>query len=359
MTFWLIILFIASSLIQIYFWWIQMGQLSRHPMKATTQSTTFPKVAVLIAAKNEAKQIKEHLPTWINQDYPSFSIYILNDHSTDDTAQLSGQNDFNNVCVLNLPKGITGKKKALTYGIDLITAEWIVTMDADCYPNSPNWLSTILRKHASSDVILGYSPYLNLSGSLLSRMIQYESWFVAAQYMSAAIMGRPYMGVGRNLAFRKSLFHEVGGYKDHISVPGGDDDLFISSLPETVRFAIETAPEAWVWTYPKNSIIDYWQQKRRHLSTAPLYKTRTKIWLAFIYISQLCWYVSLFILSFSYPWMLFLLLVRGLFLLKVTYRPKDIDSLSPNFKLSLIYDFILCMFYTGLSLTYLYPKRDW
>jgi len=346
-----IIVFTISSVIQVYFWIFRWGRLKRK-RRSTQQGSPvlYPNVTVIIAAKDELSNIKRHLATWLDQDYPNYQLIIVNDHSADQTWALISSIDDHRVTSLNLPDTLTGKKAALTYAIERSTSEWIVTTDADCRAQSDAWLSTLLASSESSDVILGYSPYAS-EDTPLSTWISFEAWYIGTQYLSAATAGWAYMGVGRNLAFRRSVFHAVNGYNTHIDIKSGDDDLLINSLGSAYKYDIALDPKSWVDTYP---------QKSRHLTTSPRYRTSVQLILITIYGSQLIWYLSVFILLYSHPVIgLSCLAIRYVMTFLVYYKS---PLRTKQLKWAWVYPFFdlgLCCFYLVMSLTYLRKNDDW
>ena len=86
-----------------------------------------------------------------------------------------------------------------------------------------------------TQIILGYGKYISEPG-LLNKWIRTDTTYIAMQYLAMAIKGRPYMGVGRNMAYRKSLFFERKGFASHLNLASGDDDLFVN---ENADFIIQ------------------------------------------------------------------------------------------------------------------------
>src|SRR5690606_33778770 len=121
-----------------------------------------------------------------------------------------------------------GKKYGLTLGIKAASHEWILLTDADCRPNSRRWIRSMSRYFdEDTQFVLGFSPYRATAG-LLNLFIRFETMLTAIQYFSFGWLGNPYMGVGRNLAYRKSKFLEEKGFNNFLHVTGGDDDLFVN-----------------------------------------------------------------------------------------------------------------------------------
>jgi hypothetical protein len=124
--------------------------------------------------------------------------------------------------------------------------------DADCRPHSELWIQSVSEQCASEkEIVLGYSPYQKEKG-FLNLFIRYETLFAALQYVSYAILKNPYMGVGRNLAYRKSLFLNNKGFNGFLGVTGGDDDLFVNQHANGSNTSICVGEKALVYSVPKN-----------------------------------------------------------------------------------------------------------
>jgi hypothetical protein len=157
---------------------------------------------------------------------------------------------------------------------------------------------------------LGYGPYEKIAGSFLNKMIRFETMLTAVQYFSWAKMGYPYMGIGRNLAYKKEEFYNVNGFIDHMKIRSGDDDLFINQVAKGNNTAICFSPESFTYSQPKTSFKDWFTQKRRHVSTANFYKSFDQFQLALFYISQLLFLIlSTFLLAFEYQWIIVLSII--------------------------------------------------
>src|SRR5690606_12086614 len=105
-----------------------------------------------------------------------------------------------------------GKKYAITLGIKAAKYDWILLTDADCRPNTNQWINAISSRFVGDkDFVLAYSAYEQRAG-FLNLFIRFETLFTAIQYIAYALAGNPYMGVGRNLAYRKAVFLENKGF---------------------------------------------------------------------------------------------------------------------------------------------------
>ena len=156
------------------------------------------------------------------------------------------------------------KKQALHVGISLTKYDWIVTIDDDCYPQSENWLKSISQHlaHNESDILLGFSPYIS-QPSLLNQWIRFDALQVAINYAYYTLIEEPYMGVGRNMVFRKGLWSQ-----DYLKVyetkGSGDDTTLVQYYKETKKIGIFMSP--LVYSFPHVNFSSWIKQKIRHIN---------------------------------------------------------------------------------------------
>ncbi|MCS7019542.1 MAG: glycosyltransferase [Cytophagales bacterium] len=253
--------------------------------KNSAQQNVVPEgVSVIVVARNEHDNLVHLLPILLEQNYPTrYEVIVADDNSTDDTFWLlktasQAYEHLKVVTVKYTPPGIHPKKYALTLAIKAAQYEHIVLTDADCRPCSSNWLTALTAHFNGKQIVLGYSPYKEQK-SWLNRLIRYETLYTGMQYLSAALWGHPYMGVGRNLAYTKTLFLTNKGFNKFQRVIGGDDDLFINMVANANNTAVAIGAPTLVYSIPKTTWRAWWQQKRRHLSVGRYYRLSHRLWL--------------------------------------------------------------------------------
>jgi len=255
-------------------------------------------LSVIICARNEASNLKQYLPAILEQDYPEFEVIVVNDRSWDATKDVLKEftDKYTHLKVVTVSEGskfIAGKKFAVTMGIKAAVNEWLVFTDADCYPSSDRWLLGMQPPaSASQEIVLGYSPYGKKRG-LLNALIRFETFFTAVNYLAFALKGMPYMGVGRNMAYKKSLFFKNKGFAAHMHIPSGDDDLFVNAHANRHNTSIRIHADTHMWSEPKTSFSDYLKQKKRHFGAGKLYKGKHKVILSTQIIIQFLFYLGL------------------------------------------------------------------
>lgn len=244
-------------------------------------SGDWPGVTVVLCAHNEAYNLSNYLQALITQDYPEYEVIVVDDGSEDDTRTVVEH--YMIACpylhMTFVPYGArvgSTKKLALTLAAKAAKYDYLLLTDADCVPESNQWIRQMMEGFGyGKDIVLGFSPYFETKGHI-NRLVRFDTLFNGLHYLGAALCGHPYMGVGRNLAYRKSLFFESGGFTHMMTSRAGDDDLFVNHLATKQNTAVVVNPEAYVWSVPKTTIKEWWQQKRRHVSVSPAYRAGTK-----------------------------------------------------------------------------------
>lgn len=275
----------------------------------TSEKTTSEKypLSLIICAKNEAENLQKHIPLWQKQQYPNFEIILINDASIDETLEVMegfAENDsrIQIVNVKNNEAFWANKKYALTLGIKRAKNTRLVFTDADCYPASEDWLATMASNFSDEkQLILGYGAYEKQPG-FLNKIIRFETLMTAVQYFSFAQAGNPYMGVGRNLAYTSNLYYENNGYMSHIKIPSGDDDLFVNEAATSKNVALCVGPKAFTYSLPKKKRKKWLLQKKRHYSTAKLYKPKHRFLLATYYATNLLFWLLAIATLFTDFW---------------------------------------------------------
>lgn len=307
-------LFIVIVAIQLFYYLFVFGKFAY--AKAPKSSLKRIPISVIVCAKNEAENVTKFIPLLAEQEYPDFEIVLIDDASSDDTLEiLEGfEKQYTNIRLVKVKnnEAFWGNKKfALTLGIKAAKKEYLLFTDADCYPTSKNWIAAMSSQFTKEKtIVLGYGAYEKIGGSFLNKIIRFETMLTAVQYFSWAKMGQPYMGVGRNLAYKKEEFFNVNGFIDHMKMRSGDDDLFINQAATEQNTTICFASESFTYSQPKTTYKDWFTQKRRHVSTAKFYKSFDKIQLSLFYFSQLLFLLlPIILLAFQYQWIIVLSII--------------------------------------------------
>lgn len=291
--FWQITFVVAAGVQFFYFAYFYL-RLAMY--KPSEQRNSLPPVSIVIAARNEYDNLLANLPSVLDQDYPEFEVIVVNDSSFDESDFiLQGyQSTYPNLRVVERKENERfdgGKKLAVTLGIKAAKHSRLLLTDADCKPNSRNWIRAMVGAGENEQIILGYSPYAKSKG-VLNALIRFDGLMTAMNYFGYALAGIPYMGVGRNLSYPKETFFSVGGFKKHYSIQSGDDDLLINEIANAENTAICLEQDAVVETIPEDTWKNFWRQKKRHLTTGWRYRRHHKWLLAIQPISFLLFVIS-------------------------------------------------------------------
>jgi biofilm PGA synthesis N-glycosyltransferase PgaC len=323
-------------------------------------------VSIVICARNEDDNLTEFLPKILTQDYEDFEVIVVNDCSFDNTENVIDEfvKVFPNLRKANIKEDEYykhGKKFAMLVGIKAAKFNQVLLTDADCYPASDQWLKQMASGFSSQkEIVLGYGAYEKRKG-FLNKLIRFDTFIIATQYLSAAIKNKPYMGVGRNLAYTKELFFKEKGFSRHYHIISGDDDLFVNQAANNVNVNVCTHKDAITYSKAKKTFKEWRLQKARHLTTSPIYRKTSKLKIAFSYLSQYYFYLSLIALSFSIKT---LLLIPIIFCLKIIIQLLILNRASKKLNEkdllwgSFIYELVLLFIYPIFHLTKLFYKPN-
>ncbi len=293
------------TIIQLIYYWSIYGKVAFFRQKNEFVRSD-QGVSVIVCARDEYHNLKENLPLLLAQDYSQFEVVVVNHGSEDETNYLLRDlaEVHKNLKIVNVPQDLnffTGKKFPLSIGIKSASYEILLFTDADCVPASNQWLRRMAANFTEgTEIVLGYGAY-SKSKSLLNLLIRFDTTRIAMNYLGFARAGMPYMGVGRNMAYRKSLFYRQNGFISHYRIQSGDDDLFINKAATDRNTRIEIQAEALTISKPKTSLDQWIRQKRRHLQTGSYYKPVHKFVLGlFAFTQTLYWALAITLLVLWY-----------------------------------------------------------
>lgn len=354
--------FLYGSIIQIVFWLFIFSKLSRRKIKRLKISTKHRPISVIICAKDEAENLQKNLPHILNQKYSNFEVIVVNDRSTDHSFEIlkAFQKEYSHLKIVNLEeneeRSVKGKKFALATGIATANYEILLLTDADCQPVSKHWID-FMQQHLDDKIQigLGYGPLIkikkepkdNFWKQFLNQFARFETTQTAIQYFSAALIGIPYMGVGRNIIYYKSLFQKNDGFKTHSHIASGDDDLFINQVATKENSTIILHPDTHMYSEAKEDWQGFYRQKTRHVSTSIYYHPKHQLYLNLIFTSLATFYINSIILLVSNTYLNVFLIIFGLKTLLVYFISHSIYRKLQVFDLWLylpILDFVYLLY---------------
>ncbi len=337
----------------------------REPVKET--SSEHP-VSVVICARDEADNLAKNLPGVLVQDYQtSHEIVVVNDNSLDEGKYVIDEfkqsfKNINHIQLTQEAKMISGKKFPLSIGIKSAKYEIVLLTDADCVPASEFWMKKMQDAYSDgTEIVLGYGAYHKKPG-ILNKLIRFETFHTAIQYLSYAMAGIPYMGVGRNLSYKKDVFLRNKGFSSINQIPSGDDDLFINQVATATNTAVVIDPEAHTLSEPKKTWGEWMTQKYRHYTTSRYYKMNHKILLGLYSLSLFLVYPLLAVSMIFFNWWIPLIVFGIRFLIQAIVYYKGMKRLNESdlWPWFLFFD-IWIFFYFIFTLPAIWkaPRKNW
>ncbi len=356
-------IFALSLLLQCWFYLRVFSRLAFYKKKDTSLDT--PPVSVIICARNEDDNLKSFIPFIMQQNYPDFEVVVVNDCSYDNTGEILEElsKKYNNLKIVTIKEDdhfSHGKKFALMLGIKGAKNEHLLLTDADCIPSSPDWIKCMMSEfREDAEIVLGYGAYEKKSG-FLNKIIRFDTYFIALQYLSYSLIGKTYMGVGRNLAYKKSLFFKMKGFASHYHIESGDDDLFVNEAATKRNSTIEVAIASHTVSNVKTTFKTWVNQKRRHITTAKHYNVASKFRLGLLSLSQYLFFVSLILLLvFKIQVLVIISLFVFRLLLQMIIFKKSMDKLNESdlWPISFIMELVLLVVYPIVFVSNLFVKK--
>ena len=212
-------------------------------------SNAKPSISIVICSQNESENLRRFLPSVLTQDYPQYEVIVINDGSTDESDEVLGnlEEQYKHLYRTYIPedsKYLSRKKLALTVGIKAAKYDYLLFTEPSCEPFGKDWLSSMSRNFSEDKtIVLGFSP-LSKSTGLKTKFAAYDNLIGGLQYLSLALKGHPYRGVGRNMGYEKSHFFEQKGYAKFMHLQAGEDDLFINRIATSDNTAVEISEDS-------------------------------------------------------------------------------------------------------------------
>ena len=363
----LFILLCIVAFIQIFYYGFFFGRLAFYKPAPKTTSQTHA-VSVVVCARDEAANLVKNLPGVLVQKYSTtHEVIVVNDNSFDESKYILEElkKEFKQMQVVELTqeaKMIPGKKFPLSIGIKTAKHEILLLTDADCVPASEDWITSMQNAYGEdTEIVLGYGAFHKKKG-FLNKLIRWETFHTAIQYMSYALAGIPYMGVGRNLSYKKVVFFRQKGFSAHNHIPGGDDDLFINAAGTKTNTRINIDKDSFTLSEPASSWQQWKKQKARHYTTSKYYKPLHKFLLAAYAFVHFFFYPLLIVSALFFNWQLALIVLAVKLLVQGIVFYKAMDKLDEKdlFPLFIFFDLWMFFYYLMFAPALLRkPKQSW
>ena len=298
LSFILLIVFGISLVIQLFYHWGLFSKVAFYKRNARPKlDEELEPVSVVLCARDAYEYLTELIPALLKQDYPDFEIVVVNDCSDDETEEYLKDLERKETRVkpVQLKQHLNffnGKKFPLSMGIKSAQNDLIVLTDCNCMPVNDQWLRSVVNRYNSrTEIVIGYSPYVQKK-SALNRIIRFDALQNGLLYLSAALNRHPYMGIGKNLSYRKELFYRHQGFISHYTTSVGDDDLFINQAANKKNTEVLIDAQDAILATPTNNFKLWMRQKSSRYSTVPKYDGRSRLMLSLFYVSQFLFYAS-------------------------------------------------------------------
>ena len=318
-------IFALAFLIQsVYYLFVYLRVVWRKEKQYLPQANETPPVSVIICARNEEENLVLNLPAVLEQDYPSFEVVVVNDCSEDNTEQVLAEfkqkyPHLRSTIIKKDGTFVNGRKFAATVGVKAARHEWMLFTDADCRPDSPQWIASMSRHFVGEKaIVLGYGGYFAQKG-FLNRWIRYDTCFTALRYFGFARTGNAYTGAGCNLAYRQSLFYAHNGFAEHAHIPSGDNDLFVNRAATKRNVAVTCIKSAHTRTISKKTFAEWFRQKRRQAAVGKYYRnsqifrlslepfSRVLLWASFAVLMVFCPFWEYILIAFMVRMIVFMM----------------------------------------------------
>lgn len=257
----------------------------------------YPPLSVIICAKDQAENLRQYLPLILEQDYPEFEVIVINDDSVDNSKDIltllaEKYPHLYHSFTPQTARYISHKKLSVTLGIKASKYDWLVFTEANCYPVSKDWLKLMARNFTpNTEIVLGHSMYEYAKG-WLNKRISFDMLFTSLRYLGFALSRKPYMGIGRNMAYRKELFFKHKGFSAHLNLQRGDDDLFINQISNRKNTRVETDAQAVVCLKHSKTAQNWKEEKTNYTATSKHFKGSQRGLLGFETLSRLLFYLT-------------------------------------------------------------------
>jgi len=304
--YWAILFFCALffALLQLAYVFYFYARLAYRRPNTTTAPSHFPPVSVIIAARNESDNLYEHLPTILSQDYPQYEVIVVNNQSIDDSNWIltAFAQQFPQLKVVEISKSPhlkPGKKLPITLGIKAAAYEHFLLTDADCLPQSNQWIKQMITAiQANQQFVIGYSPFTKTKG-FLNKLVRFDNTWQSASSFAFALGNLAFKANGRNLAYTKTLFQKVNGFKSHYAISPGDDDLLLQDALRYTKIAVVQDPSTFVRSAAPATLREWFSQKAKYHISSARYPFIKKLVLGIYPLSLIFFWISFVVLSFN------------------------------------------------------------
>lgn len=276
----LIYLYVVYNRVAVYAHKAAMGRVA--------YAQELPSVSVVVLAHaQEGEAVLQLLPHLVSQEYPNYEVIVVNDGTSIELQNAISlyECDYNNVYQTFVPDtvyNVSRRKLGITLGVKAAKNDVIVLTDAYCVPQGSRWLYSMARNFVPGvDVVLGYTRMAYAEKEKYGFYGLFERVLFALRFMAYAVMKRPFMGMGSNMAYRRETFFANKGFSAHLNLHFGDDDLLVNEIARRDNTRIEVSPESVVESHFDDKSEAWTEMRRKYNFTSKYLHTSSKAVFAF------------------------------------------------------------------------------
>lgn len=292
----LILVFLIQLSYYLFFYRRPLAQINKEKKGKISFSDSEPGISVIIYANNDSEQLNKHLGAFLDQDYPKFEVIVVNDGSTDETEDVLSiyEGKYDNLYHTFLADGarnLSRRKLSLTLGIKAAKYDIVALSNANCSPQSNQWLRLIARNFTEkTDIVLGYTSFEKRKG-IGERFVAFDLLLRSIRIFGYTIAVKPFIGEGTNLAYRKVRFFEKKGFSKFMHLQMGDDDLFINQIATESNTRVELSEGAFMNASFDSNKAGWRQLKRNGAFTSQFYNSASKLFFGFESTTRYLFYI--------------------------------------------------------------------
>ncbi|WP_176829739.1 glycosyltransferase [Tenacibaculum sp. MAR_2009_124] len=261
-------------------------------------------ISIIIYIKNNANELKQNLPSIINQEYKDFEIVLVNHSSSDQSLEIIKhfQQNHHHIKVVNVEnkEAFWGNKKyALTLGIKAASNDSLLFFNIDCKPASKLWIKEMASKlDKETSVVIGYKSLKSTKFSVKSLFIRFHNTLSSLKFFTFAKLNNPYKGFQENFGYNRQLFFKVKGFINHINIVNGETDLFLKDSKAVAKTQIQLIPDSYVKEQSIVTFSEFLSDFRKHNALRSFYSGKTRFFLALFNLSKFMFWLSSIYLCF-------------------------------------------------------------
>lgn len=302
----LLLAFLVVLLVQMIYYWVFFSRLAFYkPRKVSGEK---PPVSVIVLARNQYNDLQRTLPVLLGQDYPEFEIVVVDDNSDDGSDEMLEKlaEQHANLRVVKLTQSLNwfkGRKFPLSLGIKSANHDVLLLTDIQFQPAGKNWISEMAASYSpNTEIVLGYSTYH--TPAKLNKWLRFMAFYDGLLYLSMALSGLTFKGIGSNLSYRKSLFYRNKGFSSHYVINAGDDELFVNKTAIRNNVRVQISNESLVKSLKPVSVLQWLENEKIRLSIRRYFKFGQRALISIFSISTFLFYLIfalLLLLKIQWP----------------------------------------------------------